>query len=125
MERERLEELLEAATPGPWVINPEWAAVYTPDGKCVCSTWDMGDDGDLMYGANRSLIALAPELARLCLEQHEALEWWLADEFREPGEIHLRYELDRGLLARFRDLEQHLHPEGGIQEDLERGAGGG
>lgn len=74
-----LRELLDAATPGPWeydgfehVVSPEITDI-------VCGLWQRpGADGvpDPQMETDARLIALAPELARLCLDMGHQLERW-------------------------------------------------
>ena len=61
-----LNKLADEATPGPWAVQ----------GLDVCSS--VTGDRLLLYGPHATpkdaeLAALAPDLARLCAEQHEAL----------------------------------------------------
>ena len=65
-----LNKLADEATPGPWAVQ----------GLDVCSSVTGGRL--LLYGPHATpkdaeLAALAPDLARLCAKQHEALTWLL------------------------------------------------
>ncbi|HEX5029822.1 MAG TPA: hypothetical protein VFX78_00020 [Candidatus Eisenbacteria bacterium] len=59
----RLEELLAAATPGPWVAD--MAHVSTEGGSDVASAY--GEDWETA-DSNSALIALAPDAVRLLIE---------------------------------------------------------
>ena len=87
-----LRDILDAATPGPWVVREQapWD---------VLTEWEENDPfprGRLVIcehaGVDAPLIALAPELAALCLDMGEAL--------RNPKDV---YDVD-ALLARLDQL---------------------
>jgi hypothetical protein len=99
-----LRALADAATPGPWKIQPNQAAVFDSEmRRPICSTW-----GERMYGSNRALIAaLGPDAARLLAD---AMEW-----IEEAGSVEVAPSFGRdewrrlvvnrnALLARFSAL---------------------
>lgn len=87
-----LRELLDAATPGPWeydgfehVVSPEITDI-------VCGLWQRpAADGvpDPQTETDARLIALAPELAQLCLDMGEAGRELLiaAESLTNPDEV--------------------------------------
>ena len=88
-----LRELLEKATPGPWFhkhelgmddsdINTVYRRATLPEQKEAGFALEgKAIAGPPIYrNADARIIALAPDLARLCLEQHEALKQLLQDD---------------------------------------------
>lgn len=69
----RLRELVDAATPGPWRTVPNYDdGQPRPDDSCLIK---VGDEYlGIMHGADAELTVLAPELARelLTIRQHTA-----------------------------------------------------
>ena len=76
----KLEELLAAASPGPWE-NPAGSTVVVKGRGHIA---DVRDPGDYTHQtpialANARLAALAPDLARLVIQLEGALEWLCND----------------------------------------------
>ena len=67
-----LKALAEAATPGPWRFTPEDGLIRDAEDYHVVQVAGSPEHSQLK--ASAYLIALAPDLALLCAEQHEALE---------------------------------------------------
>src|SRR5574337_1323014 len=86
-----LRELLDAACPGPWHTT-DWQS----DGRSLAIEGGDGEDWiAVAFAADARLIALAPELAALCLDMGELLGWWAADgSVHEPGCLINRETMD-------------------------------
>lgn len=88
-----LRELLEQATPGPWEFV---ASEMTIRGGAFRSPIAVGSRITSIARADASLIALAPELARLVLDMGEELAAWYAiDGHRSDTTAALLARLDR------------------------------
>lgn len=88
-----LRELLAAATPGPWEFV---ASEMTIRGGAFRSPIAVGSRITSIARADASLIALAPELARLVLDMGEELAAWYAiDGHRSDTTAALLARLDR------------------------------
>ena len=85
MSKDHLEELLKAATPGPWVVLHEpdgddlpWSVEQAGDGFSICGMYAYAGKSDPQE-ANARLIALAPELAAALIEAERALAGSVAE----------------------------------------------
>ena len=110
-----LRSLAAEATPGPWLTGPwddeypEHVCVYSGDGRTIASS----DGGEVAREvANIRLIALAPDLAVLCADAIDTLEFFTADRFYDVAVIESRTESARALLARFAALQPDNTEEG-------------
>lgn len=107
-----LRSLAAEATPGPWLTgpwsdeHPEHVCVYSGDGRTIASS----DGGEVAREvANIRLIALAPDLAVLCADAIDALEYVLGYDVAgwdaHMDSPHLLNPKLRDLLARFAALQ--------------------
>jgi len=77
-----LEALLERTSAGPWEHDSsercgsrgDWGVSQVESGEPICWVGDPYPRGDNHPYENMVLISLLPDLARLCIQQHEALE---------------------------------------------------
>ena len=65
--------LADAATPGPWKIDPESPYYDEFSDIDLGQWWFSRPNIAALHETDARLIALAPDLARLCAEQHEML----------------------------------------------------
>jgi hypothetical protein len=78
MTPDELRSLADEATPGPWNIHDSGSHIYIENGVVLVTQIDASHDRWEQRGLvekDARLIALAPDLARLCAEMGEALDW--------------------------------------------------
>jgi hypothetical protein len=95
-----LRRLAEEATPGPWKCVPDsdHFIVFTPEGDKHACAWT----GRL---EDTRLIALAPDLARLCAEMGEALADIERSEHVGPNALTRTGMIARAALTKLSELE--------------------
>jgi hypothetical protein len=109
MTPEEMCKLADEATPGPWTVEESICAVDTPDGRALVLMVDRQEPAQALRDA--CLIALAPDLARLCAELGEALAGVAILEMHsdfsddENEELRKRAVTARSALAKLAELE--------------------
>lgn len=93
MTPQRLREMVDAATPGPWA----WDTMPMARGGTCTRVRGNSRTVTTADPPDADLIALAPDLARLCAEQHEALAAATCHRTRD-GRVYSR-ELGRVVCA--------------------------
>ena len=90
-----LRDILDAATPGPWAFDPAEPCLVGGDPQGSEGEWGQ-EVAETRDEQDARLIALAPELAALCLDMGEWMRDFLMGDNIDPGD---RADLET-LLAR-------------------------